>query len=207
MIAVRCSFLDCVMWAKVDGLCATHDSQRRRGIVLKPLRRRPQTRPSIVIDGVVNLQLTRGMMAMIDPEDAELSMFNWFAVPHPSTWYAARGEGRTTTSLHLDVARRMGLDIGDGMLVDHKNRNGLDCRRGNLRLATPSQNVQNQRLSRRNTSGVKGVYWHIQDLKWTASVAANGVHHQLGSFPTKEDAIRARQELAAKLHGEFRGDP
>ena len=44
------------------------------------------------------------------------------------------------TPLHRFV-----LDAGPGDLIDHKNGNGLDCRRENLREATTAQNAQNQR--------------------------------------------------------------
>lgn len=56
------------------------------------------------------------------------------------------------SSLHRDI---MGCVSGDGMTVDHKNNNTLDCRKRNLRLCTISQNTMNSKRPCTNTSGIK----------------------------------------------------
>lgn len=86
---------------------------------------------------------------------------------------------------------------------DHKNTNGLDNRRSNLRDATFSQNGMNKSLQRNNTSGVTGVRWDKHQNKWTAKIKVNRNTISLGSYCSKDDAVKARKEAEKKYFGEF----
>jgi hypothetical protein len=91
-----------------------------------------------------------------------------------------------------------------GTLVDHIDGNPANNRIENLRLATRSENGQNrQHLSKRNSSGVTGVYWYIRDQKWQARIKVNDRSIHLGLFTNKQDAIAARRIAEAKHFGEF----
>jgi len=87
--------------------------------------------------------------------------------------------------------------------VDHKNRNILDNRRDNLRLATRSQNGRNRGLQKNNTSGYCGVRWRKDRSTWSAFIKHHGKNVALGCFSTKEEAAAAYNEKAIALHGEF----
>lgn len=87
--------------------------------------------------------------------------------------------------------------------VDHKNRNTLDNRKANLRLATSSQNSQNMAIGRSNTSGYKGVSWHKQSQKWESYLDLNCKRIHLGMFDSKKDAAMAYNAGAKKNFGEF----
>ena len=87
--------------------------------------------------------------------------------------------------------------------VDHKNNIRDDNRIENLRWATGTENNQNSKIRKDNTSGTKGVYWYKDRKKWLAYIRINGKHIYLGSFDNIEDAIKARQEKAKEIHGEF----
>ena len=86
--------------------------------------------------------------------------------------------------------------------LDHINLDGLDNRFSNLRVATRAQNQRNVGLSKRNTSGVKGVYFDKRDQKWVADIHA-GRRVRLGSFKTLEAAKLAYANAADRLHGKF----
>lgn len=151
------------------------------------------------------IPLTRGYEALVDDIDADLGNLRWHALVKGNTVYAARNKKRPgVLHLHRIVLERvLARPLNDTEMVDHINGNGLDNRRVNLRLATHSENLRNQRRSRDNTSGVKGVTWHKRYGKWYAQICCNGRRHSLGYFTSLEDATRAYETAALNLFGEF----
>lgn len=89
-----------------------------------------------------------------------------------------------------------------GFGVDHRDGDGLNNQRYNLRQATQQQNCQNQRLKITNRSGYKGVYFNRKCAKWVAQIQ-NGKAVSLGLFLSPEDAARAYDWEAVRLWGEF----
>lgn len=87
--------------------------------------------------------------------------------------------------------------------VDHINGSRSDNRIENLRLATDSEQQCNRRMDRRNSSGVKGVYWNKHAGKWQAYITKHGRVMYLGIFANIEDAKAARERAQALHHGEF----
>lgn len=86
--------------------------------------------------------------------------------------------------------------------VDHINRDTLDNRIENLRLADRSLNCFNRDATDKNTSGVIGVYrMSGYDDKWCAQINRLGVRYYLGSFDSIEGAIAARKSAEAQLYG------
>jgi len=88
--------------------------------------------------------------------------------------------------------------------IDHEDRNGLNNKINNLRLATRLENGRNRKFQKNNTSGITGVSWHKIRKRWVATIKINGKQKYVGSFFNKEDAIQARKEAEKKYFGEFR---
>lgn len=86
-------------------------------------------------------------------------------------------------------------------LTDHRNGDGLDNRRENLRIATQAQNLMNRGCPSNNTSGFKGVT-RKRD-KWAAECRAGGAKKRIAGFATAEQAARAYDAMAIEMHGEF----
>lgn len=87
--------------------------------------------------------------------------------------------------------------------VDHIDGNKLNNKITNLREATREQNQQNTKLSKRNTSGEKGIVWRKDTQKWRVKIAANNEIYEGGSYKDKEEAIKVAKELRNILHGKF----
>ena len=73
----------------------------------------------------------------------------------------------------------------------------------NLRWATTAENGQNQKLSKRNTSGSKGVSLNKNTQKWQAYIQIDGIPIHLGYFDNLEDAKQARIIKANEAFGVF----
>ena len=88
------------------------------------------------------------------------------------------------------VMTRFLLDAPKGFDVDHINHNPCDNRKGNLRLATKSENGQNRKgATKRSRSGVRGVSPCARSGKWTARVKVPGGSYLfLGRFDTIAEA-------------------
>lgn len=93
-------------------------------------------------------------------------------------------------------------------LIDHRDRNALNNRIGNLREATNAQNRANSRTNKDNVSGLKGVSlspYRTSETKrpYWASITINGKPKHLGSFETAEKAHEAYLLAAKAAVGEF----
>jgi hypothetical protein len=86
--------------------------------------------------------------------------------------------------------------------IDHVDRNPLNDKLSNLRLASRAQNSANKVKYRTNTSGYKGVR-HRSDGRWVAEIGINGKRRHLGSFKSSAAAHAAYAAAARALQGDF----
>jgi hypothetical protein len=110
---------------------------------------------------------------------------------------------RKTYKIHRLIATYFIENPEQKGFVDHIDNNRLNNHPLNLRWATRNENNHNSQLSKKNTSGVKGVYWNKRDKKWVARIFHNYKQYNLGYFTNIEDAIIARRKKAKELFGEY----
>lgn len=84
--------------------------------------------------------------------------------------------------------------------IDHINHIKNDNRIVNLRNTNHNTNCKNKSMSKNNTSGHCGVYFHSKNNKWTSSIRVNGKQKHLGSFNSKLEAIQARENANIKYN-------
>ena len=152
------------------------------------------------------IPLTQGKVAIVDDVDyASLNRHKWCAHKTPYTYYAERGVCMPHSKLRIIHMHRIILNASDGMQVDHINGDGLDNRRSNLRLCTPSENNRNKNLSRHNKTGFKGVSVLRRKLQkpYRVQIRINKKRIQIGYYHTAEEAARAYDLAASTYHGEF----
>lgn len=90
------------------------------------------------------------------------------------------------------------------MFVGHLNSVKSHNHKKNLYQCTKSENQRNlnDQLRLTNISGTRGVDFNTRDQVWIARGSHDNIHTYLGSFQTKELAIRARQQFEDE-HGYY----
>lgn len=149
--------------------------------------------------------LTQGKFTRIDDEDFEnVNQFKWCAMKNRNIWYAVRNipdpirPGKQKTQyLHLFL-------IPDFLKIDHKDGDGLNNQRGNLRPANNAQNGANRRKQRKVCSSkFKGVDWCSRERRWRSRIMVENKCKHLGYFRNEKEAAKAYDIAAKQYFGEF----
>jgi hypothetical protein len=95
------------------------------------------------------------------------------------------------------------MNAGSGEIIDHINRNTLNCCFYNLRKCTQSQNHCNHKLDRRNKSGASNVSWDNREHAWRIQLQYNGKRISGGYYKDKDTAINKAIELRNQYYDNF----
>ena len=149
------------------------------------------------------IYLTRGHIALVDDEDYEyINSFHWGIKASLNTFYANRyiriDNKRTVTYMHHIL-----IPSSKRLHVDHKDGNGLNNQKSNLRICTTQENLRNMKKVAPATSKFKGVHLHRQTNKWRAVIKWEGKPKHLGLYLNEEDAAKAYDKAAEELFGKF----
>jgi hypothetical protein len=148
--------------------------------------------------GAAYIALDYGLRAAVDAADLLLlAAFEWRArVGTSGIVYAAHHKRDRYVPMHQVIT-----DFAHPV-IDHRDRNGLNNTRDNLRPCTASENQCNRGKNRNNTAGFKGVF-SSGGGRWRAKLMHCGEQFYLGTHDTPEEAARAYDLKAIALHGEF----
>jgi hypothetical protein len=149
------------------------------------------------------IPLTKGKVALVDDDDYnEMSKHKWFVSVGKHTCYATRHPKGSSIvrkgliRMHREIARP-----AHGLGVDHKNGNGLDNRRSNLRVCSLCQNNQNRKGKSGKFKGVRKSQSSVNPF--SAIIKVNKVRIYLGCFPDEISAAHAYDRAAVYYHGQF----
>jgi hypothetical protein len=87
-------------------------------------------------------------------------------------------------------------------MIDHINRNRLDCRKINLRISDYTTNGFNKGKQSNNKSGFPGVFFNNTLGKWQANIKYHRKNIVIGHYNNIEDAIKDRIEAEIEYFGE-----
>jgi hypothetical protein len=141
---------------------------------------------------------------ILDPQDYyTFANFKWSLGGNGKKFYCVRGVKNEIGEIKIVRLHRQIIEAPDGLLVDHRNGNGLDNRRTNLRIATQSQNMQNRQKRKNSTSRFIGVWFVKNKNLWESRITYQGKRLWLGRFKSEISAAHAYDSAAKKYHGEF----
>jgi len=180
-------------WVRSDGLLGGTASGGCTGCTLN----RSPNSYEFLPDGCVRINCHSSGFIIDAADFPRVSAYQWHK---RGRYYSAKKKGQSII-LHRLL---MGLQPGDLRVVDHISGDPADNRRCNLRVCSPIDNSKNQRLSRANNTGYKGVTYNKRLGKYIAQIATERKPQQhLGVFDSPEDAAAAYDRAALLLHGEF----
>jgi hypothetical protein len=146
---------------------------------------------------MIDILLTKGKTAIIDEDDFFLiSQYRWWAKLKGSKWYAETKINGKNVSMH-----RFLTQAPKDTIVDHKDGDGLNNRRSNLRFATAQQNAWNTQVY--PGRDFKGVSFRKDRGLYRAYITVENRYYHLGHFATAELAAEAYDKAAQELFGEF----
>lgn len=147
--------------------------------------------------------LTQGCVAVVDDADFDaVNMFKWYAQRIKKGFYAVRNIRKSDGSwgrLYLHQFLSPGVELSD-----HRDGNGLNNQRNNIRPATTIQNGQGFRRKKLGASSqFRGVWWNKRSNKWKSAIGVKGGPKYLGLFLLEKDAALAYDKAAREIFGEF----
>ena len=150
------------------------------------------------------IKLTQGKNAIVDDEDFEyLNQFKWRILKAKHTYYAIRHKEINGKDTNVYMHREIKKQSDNKINIDHKDGDGLNNQKNNLRICNQSQNCGNSNKQCNNTSGYKGVFYHKYSKKYQVQIMHNNKLLACGYFNNKVEAALVYDKKARELFGEF----
>ena len=127
---------------------------------------------------------------LIDDQDFKLiEGYSWNILCHKNTNYVhayIKGSYKEYGKSKYIYLHRLIINPPKELDVDHKNGNGLDCRRENLQIMNRNGNLR--KMKSYCHSGLKGAFLEKRTGKYYSQIIINGKKKHLGTFENAEQA-------------------
>ena len=167
-------------------------------------------------NNVVRIELRRrnkeSLWTIIDLEDLDRVInfpYTWYAKLNKSIgkYYAYASEYHSETKRCKPIFLHQFIMDANGKTVDHKDNDGLNNRKSNLRVTLDKNNSTNRRSrNKNNSSGYRNVSWSKYYNKWIVQMQIDKKNKLLGKFDDVHEAGKFAEEMRKKYYGEFAGN-
>jgi hypothetical protein len=157
--------------------------------------------PFLFGDKMATMRLHSGELVLLDQDDYSIySQKKWQLSP---TGYVARSS-QSQGVVKRVYLHRLIMDCPIELVIDHINKNRLDNRKSNLRICTQRENIVANLGWKYAEVKYKGVsYMSSGGKKILYKFRARIKDKHIGVFNSPEEAARAYDQEAKKLHGEY----
>jgi hypothetical protein len=158
----------------------------------------------------IKFKLTQNKIGIIDAEDWDkIKNHNWYTEKGNSTFYVVTNINKGKHQSQLRLHRLITNENNPEVFIDHKDFNGLNNKKNNLRKCTRNQNLQHSRKYKNTKNKFKGVCLMRTKRKekvyfyWVSQIRFNKKLLYLGTYKTELDAALAYNNKAKELFGDF----
>lgn len=149
---------------------------------------------------IINSKIHGEVKILIDKEDIlKCRQYTWHFAKSKDRGYAQCKVNNRNVKLHRYLMEEYNREL----LIDHINRNTLDNRKCNLRIADYQKNSFNRGIRSDNTTGYIGIDYNKVTNKWRAKIRYNNIDIHLGYFKDINEALINRRIAEQILFGEY----